>query len=81
MNKIDFSQLGFTDYQTQDLRIILGLKTKQHIQDWMESVGPADVLYGMSLVECAALSMLDQDVEAMTAYPEAMAVIRGVQGA
>jgi hypothetical protein len=79
MNKIDFSRLGFTDYQIQDLRIILGLNTKEHVRDWVESVGPEDVLYGMSLVECAALSMLDQDVEDMNSYPEAMAAIRNVQ--
>ena len=80
-NKIDFSQLGFDQYQEQDLRIILSLNTPELMQEWALAVGPEDVYYGLSLVECAALAMLDEDVEAMTAYPEAMAVIRSVQGA
>jgi len=80
-NKIDFSQLGFDQYQEQDLRIILSLKTPELMQEWALAVGPDDARYGLSLVECAALAMLDADVEAMTAYPEAMAVIRSVRGA
>ena len=80
-NKIDFSRLGFTEYQEQDLRIILSLNTPKRMQEWALAVGPEDALYGLSLVECAALAMLDQDVEAMTSYPEAMAVINCVRGA
>jgi hypothetical protein len=79
-DKIDFSRLGFDCYQEQDLRIILSLNTPELMQEWALAVGPADALYGLSLVECAALAMLDEDVAAMTAYPEAMAVIRSVQG-
>ena len=80
-DKIDFSRLGFDQYQEQDLRIILSLNTPELMQEWALAVGPDDALYGLSLVECAALAMLDADVEAMTAYPEAMAVIRSVRGA
>jgi hypothetical protein len=80
-DRIDFSRLGFTEYQEQDLRIILSLNTPELMQEWALAVGPEDALYGLSLVECAALAMLDEDVEAMTSYPEAMAVIRSVQGA
>ena len=80
-NKIDFSRLGFTEYQEQDLRIILSLNTPERMQEWALAVGPEDALYGLSLVECAALAMLDEDVEAMTSYPEAMAVINSVRGA
>jgi hypothetical protein len=80
-DRIDFSRLGFDSYQEQDLRIILSLKTPKQMQEWALAVGPDDALYGMSLVECAALAMLDQDVEAMTSYPEAMAVINSVRGA
>jgi hypothetical protein len=79
-NKIDFSRLGFDQYQEQDLRIILSLKTPEQMQEWAWEVGPEDALYGLSLVECAALAMLDADVEAMTSYPEAMAVINSVRG-
>jgi hypothetical protein len=80
-DRIDFSRLGFDQYQEQDLRIILSLNTPELMQEWALAVGPDDALYGLSLVECAALAMLDEDVEAMTAYPEAMAVIRSVRGA
>jgi len=79
-DRIDFSRLGFTEYQEQDLRIILSLNTPELMQEWALAVGPEDALYGLSLVECAALAMLDEDVEAMTAYPEAMAVINSVRG-
>ena len=79
-DKIDFSRLGFDSYQEQDLRIILSLNTPELMQEWALAVGPDDALYGVSLVECAALAMLDADVEAMTTYPEAMAVISSVRG-
>ena len=79
-DKIDFSQLGFDQYQEQDLRIILSLNTPELMQEWALAVGPDDALYGVSLVECAALAMLDEEVAAMTAYPEAMAVIRSIRG-
>jgi hypothetical protein len=79
-DRIDFSQLGFDSYQEQDLRIILSLNTPELMQEWVLAVGPDDALYGLSLVECAALSMLDADVEAMKSYPEAMAVINSIRG-
>jgi hypothetical protein len=79
-DRIDFSRLGFTEYQEQDLRIILSLTTPELMQEWALAVGPDDALYGLSLVECAALAMLDEDVEAMKSYPEAMAVINQVRG-
>jgi hypothetical protein len=77
--KLDFSRLGFDHYQSIDLRILMSLETPQDIQEWMEAVGPGDVFYGLSLIECAALAMLDEDVAAMTSYPEAMAVINQVR--
>ena len=80
-NDINFSRLGFTDYQEQDLRIILSLTTPEQMQEWVLAVGEADALYGLGLVECAALTMLDEMVEDMQDYPEAMAVINSVRGA
>ena len=77
--KLDFSRLGFDHYQSVDLRILMSLQTPEDIQEWMEAVGPDDVFYGLSLIECAALAMLDADVDAMHAYPEAMAVINQVR--
>lgn len=77
--KLDFSRLGFDHYQSTDLRILMSLQTPEDIQEWMAAVGPDDVFYGLSLMECAALAMLDEDVAALTAYPEAMAVINQVK--
>jgi hypothetical protein len=74
--KLDFSRLGFDHYQSVDLRILMSLETPGDIQEWIEAVGPDDVFYGLSLIECAALAALDEDVAAMTAYPDAMAVIQ-----
>ena len=77
--KIDFSRLGFDHYQSVDLRILMSLETPGDIQEWIEAVGPDDVCYGLSLMECAALAVLDEDVAAMTAYPDAVAVIQKVK--
>ena len=79
-NDINFSRLGFTEYQEQDLRIILSLTTPELMQEWVLAVGEEDALYGLGLVECAALTMLDEMVEDMQDYPEAMAVIDQVRG-
>lgn len=77
--KLDFGRLGFDHYQSTDLRILMSLQTPEDIQEWMEAVGPDDVFYGLSLIECAALAALDEDVAALKAYPEAMAVIQKVK--
>ncbi len=77
--KLDFSRLGFDHYQSTDLRILMSLQTPEDIQEWMEAVGPDDVCYGISLIECAALAMLDEDVAAMTSWTEAQAVIQKVK--
>ena len=77
--KLDFSRLGFDHYQSVDLRILMSLQTPEDIQEWMEAVGPDDVFYGLSLIECAALAMLDEDVAAMPSWPEAQAVIQKVK--
>ena len=77
--KLDFSRLGFDHYQSVDLRILMSLQTPEDIQEWMAAVGPDDVFYGLSLIECAALAVLDEDVAALTAYPEAMAVLNRVK--
>jgi hypothetical protein len=77
--KLDFSRLGFDHYQSVDLRILMSLQTPEDIQEWAEAVGPDDVFYGLSLIECAALAMLDEDVAVMASYPDAMAVIQKVK--
>jgi len=78
--KLDFGRLGFDHYQSVDLQILMNLVTPQDIQEWMAAVGPDDVFYGLSLMECAALAQLDEDVSTMTAWPDAMAVINSVKG-
>lgn len=78
--KLDFGRLGFDHYQSVDLHILMSLNTVQHIQEWITAVGPNDVCYGLSLLECAALAQLDEDVSAMAAWPEALAVINRTKG-
>jgi hypothetical protein len=76
---IDFSEMDFDKYQITDLRILMSLKTSDDIIEWAEFVGEDDVCYGISLLECAALYLLDQDVADMKKYPEAMSVIQKVK--
>ena len=76
--KIDFSQLGFNQYQVADMNIVMNLKTPEEIQDWMVAVGAADVAYAISLLEQAALLELDSATDTMKQFPEAMAAIRKV---
>jgi hypothetical protein len=49
------------------------------MQEWAEAVGPDYVFYGLSLMECAALAALDEDVAAMASYPDAMSVINQIK--
>ena len=76
--KIDFSQLGFNQYQVADMNIVMNLKTPEEIQDWMLAVGADDVKYAISLLEQAALLELDSATDAMKQFPEAMAALRKV---
>jgi hypothetical protein len=73
--KLNYGKLGFTEYQLNDFNIVMSLKTTEQIHDWMESVGYEDVCYGITLVELAAHTLLDQETDAMTEFPEAMSVI------
>lgn len=77
--KLDFSRLGFDHYQSVDLQILMSLKTPEDMQTWAEAVGPEDVCYGLSLMECAALATLDEDVAAMLTYPDAMSAINRIK--
>lgn len=73
--KPNYGQLGFTEYQLNDFNIVMSLKTTEQIQDWMTSVGYEDVCYGITLVAIAAHTLLDQETEDMTEFPDAMSVI------
>ena len=59
------------DDQKNDIRILVSLKNTEEVQEWMEAVGWEDVLYGMTLLEVAALKELDTIVGEMHSYPDA----------
>ena len=63
--KDDYSRLGFDSYQSGDLRILMGLNTKEQIQEWMAAVGPEDFEYAMGLLEMAAEMTLLEDIDAI----------------
>jgi len=76
---IDFSKMDFDEGQMQDLLILMSLRTPEDVREWTLAVGPLETCYGLSLLECAALYMLDADVAEMKEYPEAMSVIQKVK--
>lgn len=59
----DFSRLGFTDYQSTDLRILLSLETPELMQEWRNAVSEQDRQYAASLLEMLSLSLVDEAVE------------------
>ena len=63
--KDDYSRLGFDSYQSGDLRILMGLDTKEQIQEWMAAVDPEDFEYAMDLLEMAAEMTLLEDIDAI----------------
>lgn len=63
--KSDYSRLGFDSYQSQDIRILMSLNTKEQIQEWMDAVGPTDFEYAMDLLEIAAEMTLIEDIDAI----------------
>lgn len=71
----DLTKYGFTPEQSQDLKILLSLKTPEEIGEWILAVGEDDVNYGISLIECLALTVLDVHVECMVEMPEAATVL------
>jgi len=64
-NKQDYSRLGFDSYQSQDIRILMSLNTKDQIQEWMDAVGPHDFEYAVDLLETAAEMTLIEDIDAI----------------
>jgi hypothetical protein len=63
--KSDYSRLGFDSYQSQDIRILMSLNTKDQIQEWMDAVGPEDFEYAVGLLEIAAEMTLIEDIDAI----------------
>lgn len=68
---------GMTEQQRVDYSIVMGLSTTESIQEWMSAVGPADVRYGLSLLECAGLEALWRETTDGP-FTEAINVIRSV---
>lgn len=64
--------------QKNDIRILISLRSSEVIQEWMEAVGIRDVLYGMSLLEVAALKELDVITNGMEEFPEASKALQKV---
>lgn len=52
-----------TREQKQDLRILLSLRGREQIQEWMDSVDWFDVAYGISLMEIAAIKELERETK------------------
>lgn len=59
----DFSRLGFTDYQSTDLKILLSLETPELMQQWRNAVSEQDRQYAASLLEMLSISLIDEAVE------------------
>lgn len=59
----DFSRLGFTDYQSTDLKILLSLETPELMQEWRNAVSEQDRQYAASLLEMLSISLIDEAVE------------------
>jgi hypothetical protein len=72
---VDFSKLGFNDFEVNDLQILMSLKTPKQFREWSMTVGVDDTCYGFALLECAALAMLDHETRDMGTFPDAMNVI------
>lgn len=83
MNKHDFSKLGFDEYESIDLKIMMNLETKEDIQEWMEAVGEDDVRYGIELLsracELQLLKDIDDSVSEQTEFPEINKILEGLK--
>lgn len=75
MSSLNPSKYGFNQNQATDLRIMMSLTDPKDVKEWMEFVGPEDVEYGISLLECLALALLDEQIDSMVDMPEAAAVL------
>ena len=83
MNKHDFSKLGFDEYESIDLKIMMNLETKEDIQEWMEAVGEDDVRYGIELLsracELQLLKDIDDSVSEQTEFPAINKMLEGLK--
>lgn len=77
---VDYREYHFSEDQITDLEILMSLSTPEEIREWIQAVGNDDVHYGLSLLECAVLAVLDNDTSEMTIFPEAKTVIDHIRG-
>ena len=61
--KNDFSKLGFDEYESIDLSIMMNLKTAEDIREWMAAVGDEDVRYGIDLMTRACEMQRLKDID------------------
>ena len=54
---------GFTNEQKQDYAIVLSLDTMEKMEEWRDTVGEADVMYGATLLDMAALNVLEYQTQ------------------
>ena len=52
--KAEFTKLGFTEYESINLSIMMSLKTPGEMQEWAQAVGREDVAHGLHLLRMAA---------------------------
>ena len=78
--KIDFGRYGFDQYQINEIKILMSLEGEE-LEKFIDAVGTDDALYGVTLLETAALAVLDEDTESMTEFPEARELIKRVRHA
>ena len=77
---VDYRDYNFTEDQIIDLEILMNLSTPEEIHEWIQVVGNDDVYYGLTLLECASLAVLDNDTSEMKIFPEARAVVNHIRG-
>jgi hypothetical protein len=77
---VDYRDYNFTEDQITDLEILMGLSTSEEISEWIHIVGNDDVCYGLTLLECASLAVLDNDTSEMKIFPKARTVINHIRG-
>ena len=79
-NRIDFSRHGFDRYQINDIKILMMIEEPDW-KEFVDTVGPEDARYGITLLETAALAVLDEETEDLTEFPLALEVIERVRHA
>ena len=76
---MDYRDYNFTEDQITDLEILRSLSTPAAISDWIQAGGNDDVYYGLTLLECAAWAVLDNDTSEMRIFPEAKTLLDHVR--